>query len=263
MNKVKNVCVITIALFSACLSFAEQQEKFTPDNLKEYGIAPWYGEAKLGISMHWSLFSVPAFKTEWYPNAMYYVEGVDKPHKKVVSDHHKKTYGDLDLKEFGYKDFLPMFTAEKFDADYYADLVKKSGAGYFVAPAVHHDGFALWDSEEIEWNAMDMGPKRDIVGEFADAMREKNIKFGVSTHYGRHWRYYTFRPEFDNWDPKYEGLYGKRRGDNDPPRIEDALQWERILKELIDSRTTLSSMAGSATVTPSLRPRSFARPSTV
>jgi alpha-L-fucosidase len=225
--------LLLISLHVCVATMVAAQNEFTPDNLKEYGIAPWYGDAKLGISMHWSLFSVPAFKTEWYPNQMYYVEGVDKPHKKVIADYHRKTYGDQ--KEFGYKDFLPMFTAEKFNADYYADLVKKAGAGYFVAPAVHHDGFALWDSEEIEWNSVDMGPKRDIVGEFADAMRRQHIKFGVSTHYGRHWRYYTFRPEFDNWDPQYEGLYGKRRGDNDPPRPEDALRWERILKELIDT----------------------------
>jgi alpha-L-fucosidase len=231
MFNVRNVFAIPITLFSVFLSSAEEPGRFTPETLAEYGTAPWYGEAKLGISMHWSLFSVPAFKTEWYPNAMYYVEG-NKPHKKEVSDYHKKTYGDQ--KHFGYKDFLPMFTAEKFNADYYADLVKKAGAGYFVAPAVHHDGFALWDSEEIEWNAVDMGPKRDLVKELSDAMREQDIKFGVSTHYGRHWRYYTFRPEFDNWDPKYEGLYGKRRGDNDPPRPEDALQWERVLTELID-----------------------------
>jgi hypothetical protein len=142
--------ILLIALPVCIASMVTAQSEFTPDNLKEYGIAPWYGEAKLGISMHWSLFSVPAFKTEWYPNAMYYVEG-DKPHKKIVSDYHRKTFGDQ--KEFGYKDFLPMFTAEKFNADYYADLVKKSGAGYFVAPAVHHDGFALWDSEEIEWKS--------------------------------------------------------------------------------------------------------------
>ncbi|WP_168433446.1 alpha-L-fucosidase [Pontiella sulfatireligans] len=229
----KNVLMIPIALFSVFMCSAEEPGKFTSETLAEYGTAPWFGEAKLGVSMHWSLYSVPAYKTEWYPNQMYYVEGVDKPYKKEVADYHRKTFGDQ--KEFGYKDFVPMFKAENFDADYYADLVKKSGAGYFVAPAIHHDGFAMWDSEEIEWNAVKMGPKRDIVQEFSDAMRKQDIKLGVSTHYGRHWRYYTFRPEFDNWDPRYEGLYGKRRGDNDSPRPEDALQWERVLTELIDN----------------------------
>ena len=65
-----------------------------------------------------------------------------------------------------------------------------------------------------------MGPKRDIVKEFTSAARKEGLKTGVATHYGRHWRYYYFRPEYDDWDPGYEGLYGHRRGDNDPPGLQ-------------------------------------------
>ncbi len=204
---------------------------FTPETLTAYGVPDWYRDAKLGVFMHLSAFTVPAFKGAWYPHNMYYVEGVHKDFKKPYREHHEAVYGSL--KEFGYKDFIPMLTLEKFDAAYYADLTAACGAEYFAAPAVHHDGFAMWDSKEIEWNSVRMGPHRDVVGELTEAMRARGIKTGVSTHYGRHWRYYTFRPEFDTWDPAYEGLYGKRRGDNDPPRAEDALQWERVMKELI------------------------------
>lgn len=206
-------------------------------SIASYDVPTWYSEGKLGIFMHLSAFSVPAFKNEWYAGNIYYAEDnptlASKEYRKSFRDHHEKTYGSL--KKFGYKDFIPMLTLKKFDADYYANLVKKSGAVYFAAPAVHHDGFAMWDSKVIDWNAAKMGPRRDVVGELTEAMRKQGIKAGVSTHYGRHWKYYTFRPDFDTWDPANEGLYGKRRGDTDPPRPEDALKWEQVMNELVDN----------------------------
>jgi len=232
----RKILILTLFFLVITLkSFAQYNSSH--ESIASYDVPTWYSEGKLGIFMHLSAFSVPAFKNEWYATSMYYAE--DNPnirHKewtKSFRDHHEKTYGPLN--EFGYKDFIPMFTLENFDADYYADLVKKSGAAYFAAPAVHHDGFAMWDSEVIDWNAKKMGPKRDVVGELTKAMRNKGIKTGVSTHYGRHWKYYTFRKEFDTWDKENEGLYGKRRGDTDPPRKEDALKWERVLNELVDN----------------------------
>jgi alpha-L-fucosidase len=218
---------------------AGKQQTYTPshESIASYDVPAWYSEGKLGVFMHLSAFSVPAFKSEWYASNMYYADDIPNlrhpEYRKSFRAHHEKTYGSL--KEFGYKNFIPMLKLEKFDADYYAELLKKSGAAYFAAPALHHDGFAMWDSQVIEWNAVQMGPKRDVVGELTEAMRKKGIKTGVSTHYGRHWKYYTFRPEFDTWDPAYEGLYGKRRGDTDPPRPEDALKWERVMNELVDN----------------------------
>ena len=219
-------------------TFAKEKYDTSHESLSSYDVPQWYSEGKLGVFMHLSLFSVPAYKNEWYAANMYYTP--DNPNMqrypeygRSFSDHHIKTYGDR--KNFGYKDFIPLFTLDKFDADYYADLIDKSGAAYFAAPAVHHDGFAMWDSKEIEWNAAKMGPKRDVVGELTEAMRKKGIKTGVSTHYGRHWKYYNFREQFDTWDPANEGLYGKRRGDTEPPRPEDAFKWERVMNELIDN----------------------------
>ncbi|MEW6997833.1 alpha-L-fucosidase [Colwelliaceae bacterium BS250] len=227
-----------VSLLASNTVIAKEKYNTSHESLSSYDVPQWYSEGKLGVFMHLSVFSVPAFKNEWYATNMYYTP--DNPHMqkhpeytKSFSEHHIKTYGDR--KEFGYKDFIPKLTLEKFDANYYADLIKKSGASYFAAPAVHHDGFAMWDSKEIEWNAAKMGPKRDVVGELTEAMRKKGIKTGVSTHYGRHWKYYNFREQFDTWDPENEGLYGKRRKDTDPPRPEDALQWERVMNELIDN----------------------------
>ena len=244
MNNVKRYkerllkCILLVLLFSTSSIGAKEKYDTSHQSLSSYDVPQWYSEGKLGFFMHLGVFSVPAYKNEWYPTNMYYT--ADNPNMQRHPDyamsfveHHTKKYGDR--KSFGYKDFIPELTLEKFDANYYADLIANTGATYFAAPAIHHDGFAMWDSKEIEWNSSKMGPKRDVVKELTEAMRKKGIKTGVSTHYGRHWKYYNFRPQFDTWDPANEGLYGKRRKDTDPPRPEDALKWERVMNELIDN----------------------------
>ena len=125
------------------------------ESLKRYEIPEWYKDAKFGIFIHWGAYSVPAFGSEWYPRQMY-LQG--SPEFK----HHVKTYGPQ--KKFGYKDFVPMFKAEKFDPDHWADLFRKAGAKYVVPVAEHHDGFAMYDCSLSEWCAAKMGPKRDIIG---------------------------------------------------------------------------------------------------
>jgi len=213
-----------------------QQFDFEPDgeSLKNYQVPQWYEDAKFGIYFHWAPFSVAAYKTEWYPRWMYSPERIKK--RKDMQDipkHHVEKWGSLD--KFGYKDFIPLFKAESWNPDEWVTLFKEAGAKYVVSAAVHHDGFAMWDSKHIPYNSKAMGPERDIVEEFVTAARKAGMKTGVSTHYGRHWAYYTFRPEYDNWDPKYEDLYGHKRGDNDPPRPEDEEHWENVMTELIDN----------------------------
>ena len=213
-----------------------QEYNFEPtgESLKNYRVPQWYEDAKFGIYFHWAPFSVPAYKTEWYPHWMYSPQRIQK--RKAMQDipkHHVEMWGPLDT--FGYKDFIPMFKAEKWNPEEWVELFKEAGAKYVVSAAVHHDGFAMWDSEHIPYNSQAMGPMRDAVGEFTAAARKAGLKTGVSTHYGRHWAYYTFRPEYDNWDPEYEGLYGHKRNDNDPPRPEDEQHWENVMRELIDN----------------------------
>ncbi|MHC4625501.1 MAG: alpha-L-fucosidase [Planctomycetota bacterium] len=241
MRRCLPLCIIAILLLTAhCGQPTEPKKvpqfKFEPtgESLKNYKVPQWYEDAKFGIYFHWAPFSVAAYKTEWYPHWMYSPERIKK--RKNFQDipaHHVEKWGPLD--KFGYKDFIPMFKAEKWDPHQWVELFKQAGAKYVVSAAVHHDGFAMWDSKHIPYNSKAMGPKRDIVGEFVDAARDAGMKTGVSTHYGRHWAYYTFRPEYDNWAPKYEGLYGHRRGDNDPPREADEQHWEDVLTELIDN----------------------------
>jgi alpha-L-fucosidase len=208
--------------------------KPTSESLKHYKVPQWYKDAKFGIYFHWAPFSVAAYKSEWYPHWMYNPPDIKRRRSlQDIPKHHVETWGPLD--KFGYKDFIPLFKAEKWNPDDWVALFKQAGAKYLVSAAVHHDGFAMWDSKFIPYNAKEMGPKRDVVGEFMAAARKAGLKTGVATHYGRHWRYYTFRPQYDTWNPKYEGLYGHRRGDNDPPRPEDEQHWQDVLTELIDN----------------------------
>jgi alpha-L-fucosidase len=83
------------------------------------------------------------------------------------------TYGPLE--KFGYKDFIPMFTGEKFNPDEWADLFQKAGARFAGPVAEHHEGFSMWDNHYSEWNAARMGPKRDVVGELAMAIKARNL----------------------------------------------------------------------------------------
>jgi alpha-L-fucosidase len=131
------------------------------ESLSNYKLADWYRNAKFGIFIHWGIYSVPAFANEWYSRNMY-IQGSDE------YEHHIKTYGKQ--KDFGYKDFIPMFKAEKFDAEQWAQLFEDSGARYVVPVAEHHDGFQMYKSEISHFNAYEMGPKRDVLGELKVAL---------------------------------------------------------------------------------------------
>ena len=137
-----------------------------------YQVPAWYAEAKFGLCMHWGLYSVPAYHNEWYEKHMY--------GSPAIAAWHVQHFGLQD--SFGYKNFIPLFKAEKFDADAWAELFRQSGARFFMPACQHHDGFALWDSKVTPYNAMQMGPHRDIIGELAKAVRKRGLKFGFTNH---------------------------------------------------------------------------------
>ena len=148
---------------------------FRPDwgSLATYEVPEWYKDAKFGIFIHWGVYSVPAFGSEWYPRRMY-IDGSDE------NKHQLATYGPLT--SFGYKDFIPMFRAEHYDPEAWARLFGQSGAKYVVPVFEHHDGFAMYDSGLSDWTAVKMGPLRDLVGELATAVRAAGLHFGASSH---------------------------------------------------------------------------------
>ncbi len=147
--------------------------KPTWESLQANYTAPaWFRDAKFGIFMHWGLYTVPAHGNEWYEQHLY--------GNAPTLQWHTKHFGPVD--KFGYKDFIPLFTASKWDPDAWATLFKKAGAKYVIPTAEHHENFALWDSAVAPWNAKAMGPKRDLIGDLSKAVRRQGLKFGVSNH---------------------------------------------------------------------------------
>jgi len=180
----------------------------TWDSLKKYVIPEWYKDAKFGIFIHWGVYCVPAFGNEWYPRQMY-IDQLQKKRGVNYFEHHRRTFGPQN--EFGYKDFIPMFKAEKFDAAAWAKLFEEAGARYVVPVAEHHDGFPMYDCSYTPWNAAKMGPKRDVIGELEKAVRRRGMRFGVSSHRAFNWAYYPRSDSFDTNDRRYFELYGKPR----------------------------------------------------
>lgn len=138
----------------------------------------WMYEGKLGIFIHWGPYAVPAFGSEWYPRNMYRQGSREY-------EHHLKTWGKHS--EFGYKDFIPLFKAERFDAEEWAALFADAGAKYVVPVAEHHDGFQMYRSALSHWNAYEMGPQRDVLGELRLAFNARGLVTGASSHRVEHW----------------------------------------------------------------------------
>lgn len=197
------------------------------ESLKAYQVPLWYLDAKFGIFIHWGVYSVPAFGNEWYPRNMYCQ---DTPE----FEHHLATYGPHT--QFGYKDFIPRFKAEKFDPDAWAELFQRAGAKYVVPVAEHHDGFAMYDCSFSRWTAAKMGPKRDLIGELARAIRQRGMAFGLSTHRAEHWWFMNGGMQFDSdvRDPRFYDFYGPAQPDGTQPDAEYLDDWLVRTCELVD-----------------------------
>jgi len=182
-------------------------------SLENTKVPAWYEDAKFGIFIHWGVYAVPAFGNEWYPRRMYLQEN-----EREIFQHHVKTYGPQS--KFGYKDFIPKFKAEKYDPNAWATLFKNAGARFVVPVAEHHDGFPLYDCSFTDWSAAKMGPKRDVMGDLAGAVRKQGMRFGASSHRAEHWWFFDGGTKFDSdvKDPRYAGLYGPAQ----PKRLPDA-----------------------------------------
>jgi len=183
--------------------FSPASEPFAPEwsSLLRYQVPAWYEDAKFGIFIHWGVYSVPAFKSEWYPRMMYQKGSAE-------FEHHVATYGPHT--EFGYKDFIPSFTGEHFNAAEWARLFQRSGARYVMPVAEHHDGFALYDSSFTRWKSTTMGPKRDVIAELAEAIRAEGMVFSLSSHRAENWFFFNGGRAFDSdvQNPAFADLYG-------------------------------------------------------
>lgn len=211
--------------------------KDTWESLQQYHVPQWYKDAKFGIFIHWGVYSVPAYASEWYSRNMYIKDSNEYKH-------HIETYGDHE--HFGYKDFIPMFKAENFDPAEWAELFKEAGAQYVVPVAEHHDGFQMYKSELSHWNAAEMGPKRDVLGELSREFNKRGLKNCASNHRVEHWFFMGHGKEFpsDIKDPMKRGDFYwpamPERGHQDifsepAPTAEYLEDWLARCCELVDN----------------------------
>jgi alpha-L-fucosidase len=226
---------LTTAL--ASIDHVIQSGPFSTDwaSLATTRVPRWYEDGKFGIFIHWGVYSVPAFKSEWYPRMMYQQGSAE-------FTHHVKTYGPHS--SFGYKDFIPQFTAEHFNATAWAELFRDSGAKFVVPVAEHHDGFPMYDCSFTRWNAVQMGPKRDIIAELSAAVRKEGLVLGLSSHRAEHTWFFDGGLKFpcDVTDPAYADFYGPTLAGvtdqhdrvNNPPSKEFLDDWLARTCELVD-----------------------------
>ncbi len=185
----------------------------------------WFQDAKFGIYFHWGVYTVPAYGSEWYPRNMHF--------PGLINHYHVKKYGEPS--KFGYHDFVPLFKAEHFNAEEWADLFKSSGARFAGPVAEHHDGFSMWDSEVTPWNSMGKGPKKDILGELSKAIRKRDMKLVTTFHHARNLQRYSNKPEEKEFQLSHYPLF-----DGMPPTFNDPelnllygnVEEEKWLKEI-------------------------------
>lgn len=232
------VCLAAVLLPHSCWageSYEANWVSLSGDELPE-----WILDAKFGVYTHWGPYSVPAHGGPDYVKGLYAAPDKDT---KGVQEYHKAKYGEV--KDFGYKDFIPMFTAPKFNADEWVGLMHEAGAKFGGICLVHHDGFCLWDSKYTRWNSKNMGPKRDIYGEIAKAVRKyDDMKLLATFHHGRTFNYSTgsidknaitpqMRKELDIFDPEYADFY--RSELNGGVAEEFGAEWVGKITEVIDN----------------------------
>ena len=202
----------------------------TWESLKQHDIPQWLKDAKFGIYTHWGVYCYTATNSNATWNLYQAYRNPDSRSSKEFTE----KFGTLST-EFGYKDLIPKFTAEKFDAEEWADLFARSGAKFAGPVAEHHDGFAMWDTQYSDWNAAKMGPKRDIVGELEKAIKARNMKFVTAFHHAANWYWYpTTDTTKDCSNPEFTGLYGPIHEPTGRPNKEFLDEWYNKLIEVVD-----------------------------
>ena len=232
---------ITSALAALDLPVAPGPFTGSRDSLTNYNCPDWFRDAKFGIWAHWGPQAVP-MEGDWYARKMYQ-QGT--PQYK----HHLETYGHPSTN--GWKDVIPLWKAEKWEPEKLIELYKKAGAKYFVSMGTHHDNFFLWDSKLHSWNAVKVGPHRDVVGEWQAAAKKNGLPFGVSEHLGASFSWFQDSHKSDKTGPlagvPYDGansnnweLYHFPAAPDDKsswytkdPRWQQ--QWYNEVKELVDT----------------------------
>jgi len=210
----------------------------------KYECPEWFRDAKFGMWAHWGPQCEPE-SGDWYARHMYYANHWQ--HKA-----HVEKYGDP--KEFGFKDVINAWKAEEWEPDSLVRFYKSVGARYFMALANHHDNFDLWDSDYQPWNSVNMGPKRNIVGEWAEACKKYKLPLGVSIHASHAWTWMEGAQDYDGkltkedgkgkwwegYDPQdlYEQRHERSLGSNNSGKIHSQWAWENGASQPSDAYKT-------------------------
>jgi len=233
------------------LSIVAGPFKPTDESFKQYRYPDWFRDAKFGIWAHWGPQAVPR-QGDWYAKRLYSSGAVDKQTGKMKSDHdythHIEHYGHPS--KVGYKDIIPLWKAERWNPESLMALYKKVGAKYFVSMGSHHDNFYLWDSKIHRWNAVNMGPKKDVVGLWQAAAKKEGLRFGVSEHLAASYTWFqssrgadAIGPmagvPYDGNDPRNQDLYHTKAAAGDKAWLttdpEWHRQWFKVVKELVET----------------------------
>lgn len=207
--KITQSLLLASALLLSCAS-EQPKSHFEPtvESLQQYECPEWFRDAKFGIWSCWNAYTVPG-QGDWYARNMY-TEG----HRAY--EYHCKTYGHPS--EFGYKDVVDLWKGENFNPEEQLELFEEAGAKYFIAMANHHDNFDLWDSEYQPWNSVNYGPKRNVIGEWYEAIQKSDLRWGITSHLERTWSWFQVAKlsdtkgkykgvPYDGANPEYEQIY--------------------------------------------------------
>ncbi|MDR0384547.1 MAG: alpha-L-fucosidase [Prevotellaceae bacterium] len=259
MRKIRTFLILalvnmSIAVFAQNkdLPMTEGKYKPTDESLKQYKYPAWFRDAKFGIWSHWGPQAVPR-QGDWYARGMYERGYYDCAKEKYRKPHpyytyHTKNYGHPS--EFGYKDIIPLWKAERWNPDELMKLYKRVGAKYFVSMGTHHDNFFLWNSKLHKWNSVNMGPKKDVVGLWQQAAKKEGLYFGVSEHLGASYTWFQTSHKsdqlgdkagvpYDGNNPEYQDLYHAQAEPDDKGWLTKNPVWQRQwydrIRELIDN----------------------------
>ena len=246
-------CVLLIAW---AVSPAAASYKPTWESLRQHKAPEWFRDAKFGIYTHWGPVTVGAEDgpsgVQWYGRNMY-VE------KSPTFAYHRKKFGDQHT--FGYKDVVPLFKAEKFDAEAWAALFAEAGAKFAGPVAIHHDNYAMWDSKYTEWDSMDQGPRRDFTAELEKAIRRRGLKYITTFHHAFSWRYFEPAYKFDADDGRHAGLYCEPHEPGTPPSKAFLDKWLGMVNEAVrkyEPDLIWFDFGLSSVITPEYQQRMFA-----
>jgi len=251
------ICLLsfTLSTFAQTENLSVYPGKYKPtdESLKTYQYPEWFRDVKFGIWSHWGPQAVPR-QGDWYARGMYERDWYDCERQRYVRanryyTYHVNNYGHPS--EFGFKDIIPLWKAERWEPDELMKLYKRVGARYFVSMGTHHDNFFLWDSKlHPKWNSVNMGPKKDVVGLWQAAAKKEGLYFGVSEHLGASYTWFQVAHRsdqlgdkagfpYDGNNPEYWDLYHEPTQPDDRGWYTNNPKFQRLwydrIQELIDN----------------------------